>query len=303
MIDGLSHAYQAPQNPKGLVVFLHGCSRSIYDGWPQSYPKFLGFPQDVGRTKQALRAGYAILYVSPHNQQTNCFSAKEGKDPQTTKKVIDQIRATLKLQSKPLYLGGCSAGGGMIQRLVANGSIQCDGMFNESATSGEPSAKTPPSLWTVLATAKELQAAQGRVATLRKFGKPAGVLISPKQKITPTFFADQMASVSMDSSAQITASLASSGLINASGDILRDPKDPSHRQWFLTLQKTVKIPETKNTFWNSGIVEAILNAYGVHEACSMYMTTFLKWAESGFKGNTQQLGAQYAVTKPAYVLV
>jgi hypothetical protein len=300
-VDGVQHAYQSPANPKGLVVFLHGCVRSIYGGWPASAnPKFFGMPEDVGRTKQCLKSGYAILYVGPHNTKTQCFSAKEGKDPSTTKKVIDQVRKIIGADNKPLYLGGCSAGGGMIQRLVADGNITCNGMFNESATRSEPSRKTPASLWIVLATQKEFDAGVAMAAMLKKLGKSAAVLRSPKRKITPTFFADQMASISFANSAKIMDSLRKSGAINASGDIVGDIKNK--KAWYNNLKKDVKIPETQLPFWNSGIVQAMLTAQGVHDAVSMYMTTFLKWAESGFKDDINELAKKYAVTKPAYVI-
>ena len=301
-VDGVQHAYQSPANPKGLVVFLHGCSRSIYGGWPASAnPKFFGMPEDVGRTKQCLRAGYAILYVAPHDSKTGCFSAKEGKDPVTTKNVIDQVRKITGTASKPLYLGGCSAGGGMIQRMVADGSIKCDGMFNESATRSEPSAKTPASLWIVLATDKEREAGVQMASVSKKLGKPSAVLISPRRQITPTFFADQMASISFANSAKIAESLKKSKAIDASGYVSGDIKNV--KTWYNNLKKDVPIPETQLPFWNSGIVQAMLTAQGVHDAVSMYMTTFLKWAEGDFKLDINELAKRYAVTKPAFVIV
>jgi len=301
-VGGVQHAYQSPANPKGLVVFLHGCSRSIYGGWPASAnPKFFGMPEDVGRTKQCLRAGYAILYVAPHDSKTGCFSAKEGKDPVTTKNAIDQVRKITGTANKPLYLGGCSAGGGMIQRMVADGSIKCDGMFNESATRSEPSAKTPASLWIVLATDKEREAGVQMASVSKKLGKPSAVLISPRRQITPTFFAEQMASISFANSAKIAESLKKSKAIDASGYVSGDIKN--NKAWYNNLKKDVPIPETQLPFWNSGIVQAMLTAQGVHDAVSMYMYVFLKWAESGFKDDINTLAKKYAVTKPAYVIV
>jgi len=301
-VGGVQHAYQSPANPKGLVVFLHGCARSIYGGWPPSAnPKFFGMPEDVGRTKQCLRAGYAILYVAPANSKTGCFSAKEGKDPDTTIRVIDQVRKITGTNNKPLYLGGCSAGGGMIQRMVADGKIKCDGMFNESATRGEPSNKTPASLWTVLATEKEYDAGREMAKMLKKEGKPAAVLVSPRRQITPAFFAEQMASISFANSAKIADSLRKSRAIDASGYVSGDIKN--NKSWYNTLKNDVKIPETQLPFWNSGIVQAMMTAQGVHEAVSMYMTTFLEWAEGDFKGDINDLAKKYAVTKPAYVIV
>ena len=301
-VDGVQHAYQTPANPKGLVVFFHGCSRSIYGGWPPSAnSKFWGMPEDVGRTKQCLRAGYAILYVGPHDSKTGCFSAKDGKDPATAIRVIQQVRKITGTSNKPLYLGGCSAGGGMIYRLVGQGKIKCDGMFSESATKAEPTAKSPPSLWIVLATDRELAAGEEMVqmATRRKI--PAAVLISPKRKITPGFFADQFASISVENSARIEASLNKSKVIDASGNIVADIKD--NRKWYAAMGKDVRIPETQLPFWNSGIVQAMMTAEGKHDAVSMYMTTFLKWAESDFKDDINAVAKKYAVTKPAYVIV
>ena len=301
-VGGVQHAYQSPANPKGLVVFLHGCSRSIYGGWPPSAnPKFFGMPEDVGRTKQCLRAGYAILYVAPHDSKTGCFSAKDGKDPVTTVNAIDQVRKVTGTSNKPLYLGGCSAGGGMIQRMVADGKIKCDGMFNESATRSEPSAKTPASLWIVLATEKERDAGVAMANMLKKLGKPAAVLVSPRRQITSTFFAEQMASISFANSAKIADSLRKSRAIDASGYVSGDIKND--KAWYNNLKKDVPIPETQLPFWNSGVVQSMLTAQAVHESVSMYMTVFLKWAESDFKENINDLAKKFAVTKPAYVVV
>jgi len=301
-VGGVQHAYQSPATPKGLVVFLHGCSRSIYGGWPPSAnPKFFGMPEDVGRTKQCLRAGYAILYVAPADSKTGCFSAKAGKDPVTTINVIDQVRKITGTNNNPLYLGGCSAGGGMIQRMVADGKIKCDGMFNESATRTEPTTKTPASLWTVLATEKERDAGVAMANMLKKVGKPAAVLVSPRRQITPTFFAEQMASISFANSAKIADSLRKSKAIDASGYVTGDIKN--NKTWYNNLKKDVPIPETQLPFWNSGIAQAMLTAQAVHDAVSMYMTTFLKWAESDFKADINELAKKFAVTKPAYVIV
>ena len=46
-----------------------------------------------------------------------------------------------------------------------------------------------------------------------------------------------------------------------------------------------------------------MTSYAVHDAVSCYMTTFLKWAESGFKANVNDLAKQYIVLKPAFVVV
>jgi len=300
-VDGVQHAYQSPANPKGLVAFLHGCVRSIYGGWPASADKrFFGMPQDVSRTKQCLKAGYAILYVGPHDMKQSCFSAKDGKDPSTVIKTIGQVRKLLGVANKPLYIGNCSAGG-MIQRMVAEGKIKCDGLMNESATRADPSNKTPPSMWVVLNTKKEYDAGLGMVNQMKKLGKPAVLLKSPAKQITPAYFFDQMASISAADSVRIADSLRKSGAIDASGNIVKDIKND--KAWYNNLKNDVKIPETQLPFWNSGIVQGMLVAQGVHDAVSMYTTAYLKWAESGFKSNINDLAKQYVVDKPAFLVL
>jgi hypothetical protein len=185
--------------------------------------------------------------------------------------------------------------------MVADGKIRCDGMFSESATRGEPSNKTPASLWIVLATDKERDAGIAMANMLKKVGKPAAVLVSPRRQITPTFFAEQMASISFANSAKIADSLRKSNAIDASGYVSGDIKN--NKSWYNMLKNDVKIPETQLPFWNSGIVQAMLSAQGVHEAVSMYMTTFLKWAEGGFKGDINDLAKKFVVKSPAYVIV
>ena len=299
-IAGREHAYQTPKNPKGLFVFLHGCSRSIFGAWPKSSNgKFFGLPEDVSRTKQVLKMGYAILYPSPSNRGSGCFSA--GADGTTVVNVIKQIRSSLGLNGKPLYLSGCSAGGGMIQRLVAGGSIQCNGMINESATTADPTNKTPASVWVCLSTSKEQGVGKQRVSQLSKFGKPAGMLVSGKRKVYPEYFSDQIASISVASSKKIVEALKRNGIVDASGNVKSDPK--GDKAWYNQLKNSVNIPETTIGFWNSSVVQAMLVAYAVHDAISVYTTAFLRWAESGFKGDLQALGKQYVVTKPAYISI
>jgi len=300
-VDGVQHAYQSPANPKGLVAFLHGCVRSIFGGWPASADKrFFGMPQDVSRTKQCLKAGYAILYVGPHDMKTGCFSAKDGKDPGTVIKTIAQVRKLLNVDTKPLYIGNCSAGG-MVQRMVAQGSIRCDGLMNESATRADPSEKTPPSVWVVLGTKKEYDAGQDMINQMKKLGKPAALLKSPAKQVTPTYFYDQMASISAADSARIADSLRKSGAIDASGNIVKDIKND--KAWYNNLKRDVKIPETQLPFWDSGITQGMLVAQGIHDAVSMYTTAYLKWAESGFKADVNALAKQYVVDKPAFVVL
>jgi hypothetical protein len=170
-------------------------------------------------------------------------------------------------------------------------------MFNESATSADPSNKTPASLWTVLSTPQEFQAAKEHVNALNHYGKPAGVLVSGKRKLYPEYFSDQIASISIQESIKMVDILKKVGFIDASGNIKTDPKDD--KSWYFTLGKMVPIPETTIGFWDSGVVMSVMVAYAVHDAVAVYMTAFLKWAESGFKANINDL-SKFAVTKPAY---
>ena len=294
-VGSMRHAYQCPNDPKGLVVFLHGCARSIYGGWPRSSDsKFLGFPEGVSRTKQALRLGYAVLYISPVDTKTGCFSSKTD-----TKNVQDAIKcASACIPKRPIYIFGCSAGGGLAQRLVASGAVKCSGMVNESATSADSTRNTPMSVWIAMSTAKEQKIATERVVALRKLKVPAEMLVCPKRRITDDYFSDQISSIHPTASRSITSSLKRTGLINSDGNVLKEPKDD--KKWYNQLGNVVKTPETSIGFWNSSIAQAVMVAWSHHDECSMYTTACLKWFESGGAANLKSLASKYAITKPAY---
>jgi hypothetical protein len=301
------HVFQLPANPKGLVVFLPGCARGAFGFWPRSAAggDYLGFPEDVSHTKQILKKGYGILVLTPNTTSGSlayCWTDKAGDGDVVVKSVAD-FRKRHNLEKKPLYFAGASSGGGMAQGLLSRGAIRADGMIAEVSTSRDPSTKSPMTVWIAMSERKEQTTANGRARDLARFGKPSGVLISPKKRVTPEFFADQMTFINKVQSAQMVDALRKVRLIDGSGNILADPKNHPWRTklpQMLPWMKTSPLYATVGSVRLSPILQALMNAYSRHEHTAMFTTAILSWFESGGKADLKKLADSQVVTKPAY---
>lgn len=75
-IRGLETLWQVPDGgARGVLFVAHGCSHSGSDFWPKSgrCMHCLGLPEEVRVREAALRRGYAVVAVSSHNRETQCW--------------------------------------------------------------------------------------------------------------------------------------------------------------------------------------------------------------------------------------
>ncbi len=287
-------------------MFLPGCARGAFGFWPRSAgANYLGFPEDVSHTKQILKKGYGILVLTPNTTSGSlayCWTNTAG-DGDVVLKAVADFRKRHTLEKKPLYLAGASSGGGMAQGLLSRGLIKADGMIAEVSTSREPSAKSPMTVWIAMSERKEQTTADGLAKQLARFGKPSGVLVSPKKRITPEYFADQMTFINKVQSAQMVDALRKVRLINDQGDILADPKSHPWRTklpQMLPWMKTSPLYATVGSVRLSPILQSLMTAYSRHEHTAMFTTAILSWFESDGKASLKQLADSQVVTKPAY---
>ena len=82
--DSGSWYWEVPQDPKAVLLMLHGCGESAYDLWPRSdaCPECRGMPEELAMTKQALARGYAVLAVNSQDRDESrcwrCAAATRG---------------------------------------------------------------------------------------------------------------------------------------------------------------------------------------------------------------------------------
>lgn len=312
-LAGKTHYYQVPKGTvKGTFMFLPGCARAATGFWPTSTqaPECTGFPEDVSHTKQALRSGYAILVPTPLNPNL-CFNAENTEN---IAPIVKQFFQLTGLGSKPLYLGGCSAGGGLAmryQKYVRNNSpgIKFSGLLLECATSSAPldggsvPADFPPCVWVCMSrdTGSQQQARQ-YAASLKSSGVGSAVIVSPKRLVTPHYFSDRMSSITPAESAKITQGLKTIGLVDSKGSFLQNPKQFS---WMPRLKTMLPAGKqfTLGSVRNSPICQAVLVAYGRHEHIADYTTAALKFFESKGKASMKELLSKHTVRVPAAIKV
>jgi hypothetical protein len=310
-MNGRTHLYQVPPNPKGTVAMFPGCARPATGFWPVgACPGCLGMPEDVANAKQALRRGYAFIALTPHDTKDFCWSGKV--DWPDAGKALERFMSDHGLLNKPLYTMGASAGGKMAVNMQAHAEanrlpFRVSGAISLVATKIDPAIpkKQHPVVYVVMSDAAEKKRAEGNAAALKKAGVPAAVVVATKKQVTPTFFSDRMPVVSATESAQMVAELRKAKLIDSSGTILRNPKDS--KGWLTSMSKALsalfKRPGVSANFWKSGVAQALMTAYSKHEAVSEYTTAAFEWFEGGAKTNFAQMAEKYRVAVPASLTI
>jgi len=302
---GRTHYYQIPSNAKGLVVFFPGCARFPYGFWPKSAtsPECCGMPEDVSHTKQALRKGYAVLVLTPMLQTgkyAGCWSMSGGVgDYPQVQSIVSSFIQQHGFKGKPLYVIGASSGGGLIQNLARKVIFPISGVVSEvESHQGIPPKGSPPTVFVVMERdSKALVEAPQHVSEYQKIGIPAAWVMSPKRVVYPTFFSDLIVTVTPTQSQAAVASLKTSGILDAAGNILYDPHDDTKRsKWLTPLTKIMSFSMSFNT---NTVLQAMLFAYAEHEHVANYTTAALTWFEGGCKQNFNTLVSTLSVDKPA----
>lgn len=319
-LAGKTHYYQVPQGAKGTLVFLPGCARAATGFWPYSTqaPECNAFPEDVSHTKQALLAGYGILVPTPLNPNL-CFTSE---NTQNLAPIIKQYFKLTGLGGKPLFLGGCSAGGGLAVRYQShlrsnNVGIKFDGLLLECATSSSPleggkaPAGFPPTVWVCMERDTDSQQeARSYVEGLKRSGIGAAVVVSPRRRVTPTYVSDRLPTVTPTESRKVVDGLKSIGLVDADGNVTANPHDfdksgTRASGWMAKLKKLVPSGRqfTLGTVRNSPIYQAVSVAYAQHDHIADYTTAALKFFESGGKASMPDLLQRHTVSVPASLRV
>ena len=320
-MSGRTHYYQIPPNPKGTFVMLHGCARAATGFWPYhpSTPECTGFPEDVAHTKHALVSGYAILVPSPINTRTMCYNFEAG-DHKQVGLVIQEFQKRHGLTKKPLYLAGASAGGGtairLPEHLAKNGpSVRIDGIICEVATNNGPLTnggrpaipQFPPVVYVCMERdVQSQQEAREYIAGLARADTPAALVISPRRRITPAYFADRMHGVTQAQSRQLVDALRTVKMIDEEGWVLANPHEfdkPGSKAfgWMTRMKPLVPAGRefTLGSVRNSPVYQAVAVAYAYHEHVADYTIAALKYFEAGGRASIDDLVARYKVDVPA----
>lgn len=319
---GREHWYQLPKGtPKGLVAWFPGCSRHVRGFWPYvpSHPIMktsYGFPEDMSHTKQILNKGYAILVLTPADPNFCWYENGRGSlrsptDPKQPAETIEKFRRDYGLLSKPLFTMGASAGGAFAAKMTSY--MKVDGRILIVATSYEPKADDPPTVWiTMEKDSSGIDEANKNVKMMRSHNRPAWNLIVKQRRITPTYFAEQLPTVTPAQSAEVQRAMIDAKLIDASGKFNFNPTDIIHRppkgpEWRRAVERVSWMNKSPDKYFkavkNSPIWQVLSAAYAGHETVALYDTACFIWLENQGRGDLEALANQNVITKPAYLKV
>ncbi|PSC69850.1 Secretion-regulating guanine nucleotide exchange factor [Micractinium conductrix] len=312
--------FQVPENPKGAVLFAHGCVHSGYNYFPQSdaCPDCRGLPEEMSHTLQALRRGYAVISISSLDRETGCFAFWE--DCFNVADIVTEWREEWGLEKLPLYAMGVSAGGGFLLKLPRY--LKLDGIMSEALgidpnSGGYRDIKTeyPPTVFVSMQRdAKQVELIKWNQEILRDRNTPAEIINVFPRKVYPTYFSDRSPYyINETLSKAIWSGLLKISMIDEEGNVLEDPRY-TPRPWLKQLQKAVPElgggtqaqgataiptwPDTSPEVNLPGVWSLMNLAYAAHEIISDYVSPALIWFESGQKESLPELLQWYAYGLP-----
>ncbi|KAL4428341.1 hypothetical protein ABPG75_002430 [Micractinium tetrahymenae] len=315
--------YQVPDNPRGAVLFAHGCVHSGYNYWPQSEacPECRGLPEEMSHTLQALRRGYAVIAISSMDRKTGCYSFWD--DCFNVADIVQEWRDDWGLDHLPLYGFGVSAGGAFILKLPRY--MKLDGVVSEAlgidpASGGfrdVPGQYPPAMFFSMQRDDKQRELIDLNQEILRtEKNAPAEVIKVYPRKVYPTYFSDRDPwYINEKLSQKIWTGLFNISMIDEDGNVLEDPRY-TPRPWLKQLQAKVPElrggktedgeegtpvpvwPETSPDVLLPGVWSLMNLAYAAHEIISDYVTVALLWFESGEKENVKDLMEWYTYGLP-----
>ncbi|KAI7844116.1 hypothetical protein COHA_002255 [Chlorella ohadii] len=303
--------YQVPKNPRGTIVFVHGCVHSGYNYFPQSKEcnACRGLPEQLSHTLQALRRGYAVIAISSVDRDTGCWSWNEdGWD------VAELLKGFLRdwgLDKLPFYGAGISSGASFLLKLPRY--IKMDGIMSEALGIDEDAwglwevSKYPPTIYVSMVrdtpTAKKIEANRKELTRQRT---PVEVIQVEERKVYPTYFSDRFPSkITPELSKEIAQGLFEIKMINKNGIVQEDPREASW-PWMIELQALVpglegqtNYPEKPQDVMARGVFSLMNLAYAKHEIISDYITAGLMWFETGGSGDLKKYLDAYTYGWPS----
>lgn len=313
--------YQVPENPRGAVLFAHGCVHSGYNFWPESEacPECRGLPEEMSHTLQALRRGYAVIAISSLDRKTGCFSFWD--DCFDVADIVTEWSDEWGLDKLPLYGMGVSAGGAFILKLPRY--LKLDGVVSE-ALGIDPNSggfrdipgQYPPAMFlSMQRDDKQKELIKWNQEILRDRKAAAEIIEVYPRLVYPAYFSDRSPYYIDEAfSRKIWNGLLKIGMIDEEGNVLEDPRY-TPRPWLKSLQevvpelragKTDSQGEVATPLWpevtpevNVAGIWSLMNlAYAAHEIISDYVSVSLIWFESGASEDVQYLQDWYTYGLP-----
>jgi hypothetical protein len=289
--------YQIPKNPRGTVLFVHGCVHSGYNYFPQSKQcnACRGLPEQLSHSLQALRRGYAVIAISSADRDTGCWSWNE--DGWDVAQLLKGFLRNQGLDDKPFYGAGISSGASFLLKLPRY--IKMDGIMSEALGIDEDAwglwevNKYPPTIYVSMVrdtpTAKKIEANRKELTRMRT---PVEVIQVEERKVYPTYFSDRFPSkITPELSKEIAQGLFEIKMINKNGVVQEDPRE-ANWPWMIELQALVpglegqtNYPEKPQDVMARGVFSLMNLAYAKHEIISDYITAGLMWFETNGSGD------------------
>jgi hypothetical protein len=266
------NAKEAALDVKGILFLAHGCSHSGTDWWPKSSTcsSCTGLPVERSIVGAALQRGFLTVAQSSHNRNHKCWSEP---DLARVERTLSWLEEQFSLApSTPIHLLGASSGGNFVGRFaVKHSGSQQNGKLRVSSAVVQISpiqGVSPPAVPSSLGLLFVHMGRDEMTADfISRFVAEAGrssvkEFIAKPLKLTPSFFHDHGAHLSLSDSASLVEALSKAGLVGKDGFLSADPRSSTWRDVAAKV-----LPATKDSLVAdaSGVSELLNLAWAQHE--------------------------------------
>ncbi|CAI9089078.1 OLC1v1023579C3 [Oldenlandia corymbosa var. corymbosa] len=266
---------QVPGSPKAVLFLAHGCNGRAGNFWDKSptCEKCVGLPEERLLVLHALARNFAIVAISSAGR---CWTF--GEELLVVRDTIEWWRAKEKLNELPLLALGASSGGYFVSVLATRVKFSAITIMIAEGMFGKMDIKStyPPTLFVHMPKDEaRKQRIDKYLVVLREKGINVEEIKCMEFPLTPNHFADVIAGIDKNLSAQLFYLFKEKGFIDKDGYMMNDGRAI---QWKASLKdKGITLPD--ESLFNH-IQEEMNLAYAYHEMTSLPSEQIMDWFES-----------------------
>lgn len=282
--DGTKLIFQRPldSDPKGTVLFFHGCRHSALDFFPKSdgCPDCVGLPEELHIVRLTIKHGFSVIAVSSTTE--NCWqtndTAATGTDYTRVETALEiSTNERVHISTTPLFAVGISSGGRFATSLTPRFPIAAvNSIISRSVILVRPNHNPPPHVFTHMHVRDDRTAGLIR-SDMEEFKQRAiqarEFLVSP-QAVTADFLKMAIPGLTEDVSKEIVAALTEKGFLNAEGHVAANPRTSDWRSALETLKERMSDSLVADA---SPLSEELNRAYAGHEITSDFFNDVLNF--------------------------
>lgn len=267
--DGTEIVLQRASNPKGAILFFHGCSHSATDFFTSNpnCPQCIGLPEELHLVRLALYRNLSPIALSSTNRARKCWRSNANAVGDDYDRVASALEVATAygayIPSSPLFAVGASSGGHFATS-IRPPRFKVSATHSIVAASGASRTSNLPHAFTHMAQRDDRTATNVRndIKALQERGVPVIEFSLTPLRVTLDFLQRAFPSWDGQLVTDVRQALVNGGFIDRAGNLYNDPRRSDWRKavrGLATKMGDSLVPD------QSQLSEELNRAWGAHE--------------------------------------